>query len=206
MLNKDNILFLFKHPLHIPAQLKFKLYQLKNPEAPWITPAAVEFLDKLITNNFRIFEWGSGRSTVWLTKRAKEVISVEDNHDWFNKVGQTIKTHGLKNIQYHLIPLQEDHDSIDQIDAIEKKMIPNYVAIIDQEQSSSLDLVIVDGRFRHICVSRALDKIKPNGYLMIDNSNWVNLKSWGVPINWPIVHDSDIKVSRTTIWQKPANS
>ena len=45
-----------------------------------------------------------------------------------------------------------------------------YVKTIDDYPDESYDLVVVDGRARASCVQRAISKIRPGGYLLLDNS------------------------------------
>ncbi len=45
-----------------------------------------------------------------------------------------------------------------------------YVRSIDRFIDKSLDLVIIDGRARLSCITHALKKIRPGGYLMLDDS------------------------------------
>ena len=45
-----------------------------------------------------VFEWGSGNSSFFWAKRAKSVISIEDDAKWFEKV----KSEKRKNIKIYL--------------------------------------------------------------------------------------------------------
>ena len=53
---------------------------------PWITFAAIELLEKTLSNNDRVFEYGRGGSTIFFAKRAKRFISVEHDIKWYNNV------------------------------------------------------------------------------------------------------------------------
>ena len=41
---------------------------------PWITFAAIEFLEKTLSNNDRVFEYGTGGSTIFFEKELKELF------------------------------------------------------------------------------------------------------------------------------------
>jgi len=69
----------------------------ENP-LPLYTYPAIEYLRSLDFKNKKIFEFGSGNSTLfWLNKEAK-VTSVENNHHWFDKL--KIKTKNNKNHKF----------------------------------------------------------------------------------------------------------
>ena len=201
MISMRSVKFFLTNPTLIFAQYNFNKYHKDNPGLPWMTPDSIEFLKNVINDDFRVFEWGSGKSTKWYAAKSKQVISVEHNKEWYDKVQSELKAEGHNNIDYRYSYIETE--DLDQKKAIEANQIPKYVAEIETCEDNSLDLVIIDGSFRHICVQKSLKKVKPGKYLCIDNSNWTALENWGVPNNWNIVHDSDVKVSRTTIWQKP---
>ena len=46
---------------------------------PWFTYPAIRMLEKIITPDLRVFEYGSGGSSIWWSERVNEVYSIE--HD-----------------------------------------------------------------------------------------------------------------------------
>ena len=53
---------------------------------PWLTEGAIDFLSHFVRPGFRVLETGSGASTLWFAKRAKSVVSIEDDPDWYAAV------------------------------------------------------------------------------------------------------------------------
>ena len=51
-------------------------------EQPWITFDAIRFLQKAVTIQSKVFEYGGGGSTLFFVKRAGEVITVEHDKEW----------------------------------------------------------------------------------------------------------------------------
>jgi hypothetical protein len=49
---------------------------------PWITYPAIDFLSQFDFSEASVFEWGSGFSTLWWSKRCKQIASVESNSPW----------------------------------------------------------------------------------------------------------------------------
>jgi hypothetical protein len=46
-----------------------------------------------------------------------------------------------------------------------------YVGIIDDVVGGSLDFIVVDGHFRKACLQRVARKLRPDGLLIIDNTD-----------------------------------
>lgn len=62
---------------------------------PWYSYAAIHFLTERINklpaenkDNFWVFEFGSGNSTLWWAKNSAFVVSVEDNSDWYKFISK----------------------------------------------------------------------------------------------------------------------
>ncbi|HAJ60075.1 MAG TPA: hypothetical protein DCP31_13100, partial [Cyanobacteria bacterium UBA8543] len=56
-----------------------------NP-IPWYTYPAIEYLNQLDFTDKKIYEYGSGNSSLFWAKRAKYVTSVENNQDWYSLI------------------------------------------------------------------------------------------------------------------------
>jgi predicted O-methyltransferase YrrM len=145
-------------------------------------------------------EWGSGRSTIWFAGRLGRLTSVEHSGEWHRFVNSQLRERGIRNVDYRRIEL--DHP-VDMPTTPRYDVVPKYVAIADEFADGSLDFVLIDGHYRQACVPAAMKKLKPGGFLTIDNSNWMPQSEWGVPTSWPLIHKSTGFDSETSIWQKP---
>lgn len=123
-----------------------------NTATPFMIGAAVKFMENIVGG--RVFEWGSGGSTVWFSRRSVSVVSVEHSAEWFKRVSDRIAALHLKNIDLRFVPKDPAGKYADTI-----LSVPH-----------DLDVVSVDGRNRVLCVSAAVQKIVPGGYLILDNS------------------------------------
>lgn len=125
-----------------------------NAKIPWYTYPAIEYLNNLDFTEKTIFEYGSGNSSVYWSKKAKEVISLEHDKKWFEKM----KTITGKN----QVLLFEGNNS-------------NYEQSILYE-NKKFDVIIIDGIRRTECskvVGRALNDESSDGYMIIlDNADW----------------------------------
>ncbi len=53
---------------------------------PWYTYPASEYLKQLDFSDKRVLEYGSGYSTIFWSRRAKHVVSIEDSPGWYEKI------------------------------------------------------------------------------------------------------------------------
>ena len=57
-----------------------------NNPIPWLSYPCVDFLNERLHKSLRIFEFGSGNSTLYYSSRVKEIVSVEHDPLWFKKI------------------------------------------------------------------------------------------------------------------------
>lgn len=117
---------------------------------PWLTYPAIEYINQYNLNEMSIFEFGCGNSSLFWAKRAKKVISIENDINWFMYVKKYINCN-------HDIYLKKDKGS--------------YVNML-QELNLKYDIIIVDGEWRSACVEKAVDYLEEGGMIIIDNSDW----------------------------------
>lgn len=153
-------------------------------EIPWINFAALKFLKSIIRPEMVIFEFGAGGSSLFFSKFAKKVISVEHDKSWFELVDNTLKQKQIHNWEGHNI-LPEENDTEDVLPKREPAnpttycsgdtnfsthTFKQYASFIDHFEDNSFDLVLIDGRARPSCLKHSLSKVKLNGYIILDNS------------------------------------
>lgn len=119
---------------------------------PWFPFPAIHFLQERLPLHARLFEYGSGHSTLWFAERVATVISVESDPRWASYV----QMHSPGNVK---IILATTEDSYIQAIAI---------------AGGEVDLVVVDGLkgLRYQCGRAALDYLAPDGVLLWDNADW----------------------------------
>lgn len=102
-----------------------KVVDGKGKGLPWCTYSFIHFIEPRLKKDFKIFEYGSGASTEWYAQRCKEVISVENNEEWY--LWSEKKLESLDNVN---VLLRNDQES--------------YCKAIG-EKKQKYDIVIVDG-------------------------------------------------------------
>jgi len=133
-------------------------------EVPWFSYAATDFLDTFLERHMTAFEYGSGGSTVFLAKRIKSVISVEDNPTWSDLVSRRLKDNGLTNVTLKLhrfdVKNPVGFDTSDYLRALPDEKFE--VIIIDASEELCPD--------RPICFRHAEERVKPGGIIVLDDS------------------------------------
>jgi|KBSMisStaDraftv2_1062788.scaffolds.fasta_scaffold151761_1 hypothetical protein len=157
---------------------------LKKP-MPWLPFVATNWLNMYLRTDMKVFEYGSGASTIFMAERAGEVFTVEHDKQWYAEVSNALRQRGVTNCVYQLRepsfhqegPCFASGDCVRTLiaDPSERENpgvhFDSYIATIDTHPAETFDLVLVDGRARHACIRRAVPKIKKGGYLMLDNAN-----------------------------------
>ena len=165
----------------------------------------------------RVFEYGSGGSTLYLAGRVREVISVEHDKTYFNLVKDRLASRGVNNCTYLFRPPVElpggnippySHTSFTSFTSRYKHMsFEDYVCSIDQYPDETFDLVMIDGRSRASCAQRALPKIRTGGYLLLDNSERPGYKDISDLLkicksaDYPGLTPSSTFLHNTTAWE-----
>lgn len=169
-----------------------------SDEKPWIPFKSYVYLKKIIKKDMFVFEYGSGGSTLFFAKRVRKVISVEHNEIWYLKLKKIIEFKNYKNCKITLIKPEifkknnnydySDLESYKSSDDNYKNMsFENYCKVIDTYPNYYFDIIFIDGRSRPSCVKHSVNKLKINGYLIIDDSdrcsyrkiyNYLNNDQW----------------------------
>jgi predicted O-methyltransferase YrrM len=154
------------------AQIRF---QTANPSAPWLTATAITALQDLLKPDDIGYEFGSGRSTVWLARRVRTLYSMEHNPEWYERVRYKLEQAKLlEKVDYQLA---QDSKHIGNDDPFDDNH--PYVKNLAEMPENSLDFILVDGIMRLTCIRISIRKLKPGGFLVLDNANRY------IPNNYP---------------------
>lgn len=120
-----------------------------NP-IPWYTYPAIEYLRRFNFSDKTIFEWGSGYSSLFWAKRAKEIVSIDDSQKWADIVFKN------KLVNQKIILLEEKKDYVESI----------------LDQNKKFDVIVIDGKYRYECAKLAINCLSKGGIIILDNSDW----------------------------------
>ena len=118
------------------------------PPGPWIPINARRAIAEILRPDWSLVEFGSGMSTLWWAEQVATVHSIESNSSWYFRLVPQLPS----NVRYEL---REERDAYPSLD----------------EPDGSIDLAVVDGLRRDACVLSVLPKIRPGGWIYLDNSD-----------------------------------
>lgn len=138
-------------------------------------------LDRLVTSDCRVFEYGSGVSTVYFAQRASSVVSIEHEPTWRKRVKRQLEGRKLSNVSYHLVQptFDQAYDRARVADPLAcvpdddrylGQTFRSYASSVEAYPDEHFDLVVVDGRARPSCIMHARSKVRPGGTLLLDQS------------------------------------
>jgi predicted O-methyltransferase YrrM len=130
---------------------------LERPFKPLLSQEAIDRFEELIDKNSVVLEFGSGASTLWLAERVWLVCSIEHDEEWFNEVSLTL-CGGTP--QMYLAKVEK------------------FAAVASDFPDKMFDVVFVDcvSYQRVPCIKASFSKLKPGGWLIVDDASWPMLR------------------------------
>jgi hypothetical protein len=190
--------------LHLELWFKDRFLHLSPMQAgfPWINYPTIQFMHHLLCKNMRVVEFGSGGSSIFFLKRGVRLTTIEHDEIWIKNIRKKVSKKLQNNWTYHLI---KPDNGITNIPSAESYLLP-----LDQLSDSSIDLFLIDGRHRVESIKKAINKIKPGGFLILDNSDRPEYsKSFDLLTDWSLkqiscITNSSEFVTPVAIWKKPS--
>jgi hypothetical protein len=134
---------------HLKSAATYRSVDAAGNPLPWITYPAIEFLKQLDLSHKSIFEYGCGGSTVFWSRLARRVDSVEDNEEWCREVRAALATNCTLSLELR---------PADYVNAVAR--------------GGPYDIIVIDGHSRVKCSEVAPSHLKPGGFIILDNSDW----------------------------------
>jgi hypothetical protein len=141
-------------------------------DVPWWTYRAIDVVEAWFAarpHPIRVFEYGSGASTLWLARRADEVHSVEHHAGFAEHIRPALEKR--PNIDFHIVEsVQSSSPAVPSAkEGNARRDFSDYVATIDKV-GGTFDLIVIDGRAREACLVAALPRLAEDGIIVYDNS------------------------------------
>ena len=188
---------------------------------PWMTFTAIRWLDEMLNHEMRVFEYGCGGSTMFFQSRVREVVSVEHDEVWANRVREIIERKRFTNVKLLLIAPKEDAKAlqynpsdldgyVSDDERYRSCSFRDYVTVIENYPAGHFDWIIVDGRARPSCIKHAAAHIKVGGHILLDNSERayydrataeLNGRNWRKRVFAGPLPYQDL-FSETTVWKR----
>ncbi len=142
-------------PLDAGWERSFREQSSINAEGrpiPWFVYSFLSFLTPRIRKDMTVFEYGAGHSTLWWADRVHQVTSVESNPAWFARIKENLPTHVCLT-----------HQVIEPTGQYAQAILST---------PSLYDIIVIDGRDRIRCAHYAVQRLKPNGVILWDNTDF----------------------------------
>lgn len=131
------------------VRLRRPVDRARNP-IPWYTYPTIAFLAEKDLTRLRVFEFGSGGSTLWWARRAAHVTSVEHHEDWVAEMRPQLPS----NVTYV-------HEPLEYGGAYSRTVA---------DRGAVFDIIVNDGRDRVNCARASLEAFSPQGVMIWDNA------------------------------------
>lgn len=118
---------------------------------PWWVKGITDIVQKKLSKDIRVFEWGSGNSTLFWSQNAGEVVSIEYDEEWYEKMKEIIPD----NVRLELCRMEPNGDYCRKI----------------LEEKEKFDIILIDGNDRVRCVYNSLEKLKEKGIIIWDDTD-----------------------------------
>ena len=163
-------------PNYIASRALVSVDRIMNPRAPWMPRGVRRWLEDRLAPEMAGIEWGAGRSTIWIAPRVAQFISVEDNVNWYLQVRRLLQDSGTGNVRLIFAGASGVNE------AIEGEYSPDYAGAAQDLAPRSMDFAVVDGKDRDLCALRAIELLKPEGFLLIDDCNRYLPTTYRLPV------------------------
>ena len=181
---------------------------------PWFVFQSIDYLDKHVSPNMHVLEFGCGYSTIWWAQRISRLISIERSTYWIAEVKCTLSKHDMTNVE--LIPFMgftgtTEEEISSGCDGVQLASHIQQYAQAGQEMTGLYDIVVVDDVFRNEVAAAAIVQLKPGGMLILDDSERERYKptfDLFTRMGWSFASfygatPYHFHEKQTTIWHKP---
>lgn len=119
---------------------------------PWFNYALIHLLDERLAPAHRVFEYGSGYSTLWFASRTARVESVEHDAAWRQILEPSLPPNA-------------------RVRACEPGIHYQQAAERSANEDGAFDLILVDGLDRELCLPHAARALTSGGVIVLDDSH-----------------------------------
>ena len=135
----------------VESQLRGEPVDATGHPMPWLSMPALAFLEERMPSGLSVLEYGSGNSTLWWSRRAARVVSVEHDAAFHSRLAPRLPDNVCS-----LLATDVAHGSYEQAPVRFGRIF---------------DVVVVDGVRRLECAAIGLDLLTETGVVLFDNAD-----------------------------------
>ena len=144
---------------------------------PWLPYLATDYIKRLKPQ--KVFEWGSGESTLFFVDEVKvsNLVSIEHDREWYNTISSRQKDYPANYYEHRYIPFEQGEIGPDKANPMHYKSgstqlgsvnFKKYATVIDSYDK--FDLILIDGMARASCLHHAFNHVALGGCIVLDNT------------------------------------
>lgn len=180
-----------------PAYRRQARFERDNPDAPWLVPESIPFIEGLLRPGMRGLEWGAGRSTLWLARHGLTLVSVEGRRSWREQVAQWLARDGFTaQVELITVDVHQEYD-------FDAATVDAYASAPLRFLPQRFDFVMVDGHFRVACLRQVPALLAPGGILVVDNAETADVQPLVERLAPYRIGDFDNGIWLTQIYRAP---
>ena len=123
---------------------------------PWYTYPSIDFLKYRTYEDKRVLEFGGGQSSLWWAERAKYVVTLEGNPQWYEKIRRKMPA----NVDLRYVSMKDGETNV----AAVKEVLASL-------SNPHFDVIVIDGLYRAQMVDIACECLAEEGIIICDNSD-----------------------------------
>lgn len=136
---------------------------------PWLTYPFIDFINDRLNKDLSVFEFGAGNSSIYYSKRVKEVVSIEHSPEWF-KIIKSNDKYNYPNLDVRLVEIPPELAAKGYHTMAFTNSENEYVYSLEKT-GQKYNIVIVDGLFRNSCIRHSLSSLTNDGIIFLDNTS-----------------------------------
>jgi hypothetical protein len=122
---------------------------------PWYTYPSIDFLKYRAYEDKVVLEFGGGQSTLWWAERAKHVVTIEGDPEWYGRIKHTMPD----NVDLSCVSMRDRDTNAYEVEEV-----------LASRPFSHYDVVVIDGLYREEMVDIACRLVAADGIIVCDNS------------------------------------
>lgn len=191
----------FSYPAELASQIITHSYLYLQPNGwfsdhpcdeegvtPWMTFPAISFLKDILSKETKVFEFGSGYSTIFFNNFVGETVSVEHNPEWRTKVLEQVPHANIhlvpenseiypaaypyaENFKNNFQQIRTDNREHDLKHGLINDEFAGYASTIFMYPKGHFDVIVLDGMARSLTGVMAVQQAKEDAIIILDNSD-----------------------------------
>ena len=153
---------------------------------PWLSENDKEMFYRYLDKCTTYFEFGSGGTTyqACIRNNVKKMYSVESDLEWHNKLKDILNNNSKVYFIYNEMDVKPNTLGFPGSNSTELQRIgySNSIVLLNKKESTEIDFILIDGRFRVACCLKCFNVINDNCIIAFDD--FLNRPQYNIVLNY----------------------